>query len=65
MIEEAKLCLQALGSAWRHDWFEFDGRTLRSQLNEIEKVLDGKMNYHEFCEANHIDPIRKVWSYHV
>lgn len=27
-----------LGSAWRNDWSDFDGRTLRSQLEDIESL---------------------------
>jgi uncharacterized protein with von Willebrand factor type A (vWA) domain len=37
-----KAALSALGQAWRGDWSEFDGRTLRSQLNEITDLLDAE-----------------------
>ena len=61
-IEEAKKCLTALGSAWRGSWSDFDGRTLRSQLNEIINVLDGEETYLKFCEINDIHPTQKCWN---
>lgn len=30
-------CLAALGARWRGDWSDFDGRTLRAQLDEVVK----------------------------
>lgn len=39
-IEAAKRCLSALGARWRADWSDFDGRTLRYQLDQIAAVLD-------------------------
>ena len=27
--------MRAVGAAWRMDWSDFDGRTLRDQLNDI------------------------------
>jgi hypothetical protein len=32
-------CLDALGSAYRGDWSEMDGRTLRDQLQEAAVVI--------------------------
>ena len=29
--------MTAVGHGWRHDWSDFDGRTLRDQLNRIRK----------------------------
>ena len=60
-IEQAKKCLQALGNAWRGDWLDFDGRTLRSQLDDIEKVLDGKMTYETFLKSNGINSETLYW----
>lgn len=31
MAREAR----AVGAGWRHDWSEFDGRTLRDQMNAL------------------------------
>lgn len=31
--------MRALGQAYRDDWSEFDGRTLRDQLNELEDMI--------------------------
>lgn len=32
-------CLQSLGSAYRGDWSDFDGRSLRAQLDEIDRII--------------------------
>lgn len=53
-IAETKKCLHVLGEAWRGDWNNFDGRTLRDQLNEIILVIDGKLTSEEFMENNEI-----------
>lgn len=38
--EQAAKVLRELGSAWRGDWSEFDGRTLRTQIGSwIDDVL--------------------------
>lgn len=39
---DARHCLKALGQAWRMDWAAFDGRTLRDQLDDVVRVLDGE-----------------------
>lgn len=31
--------MAALGNAWRGDWSEFDGRTLRSQLDDLDPII--------------------------
>lgn len=33
--------LRMLGAAYRSDWMDFDGRTLRSQLDELARFLTG------------------------
>ena len=40
--------MRALGDAWRGDWNDFDGRTLRDQLYDIEAVLRGSISKTEF-----------------
>lgn len=61
-ITDTNKCLQALGSAWRGDWSDFDGRTLRDQLKEISQVLYGSVTYEEFCENWSIDPDKHEWT---
>jgi hypothetical protein len=41
-IEIVKRELNALGQYWRNDWSDFDGRTLRDQLDTIASFLDNK-----------------------
>lgn len=40
--EQVKVALGLLGEAWRGDWSDFDGRTLRAQLDELAGHLDDK-----------------------
>jgi hypothetical protein len=61
---ETHKALRALGAAWRGDWNDFDGRTLRGQLNEIGSVLDGQMTADDFCAANEICTNGCGWTYH-
>jgi hypothetical protein len=49
-IKDAERCLLHLGNYWRADWSDFDGRTLRSQLDSIIKVMEGKETADEFCD---------------
>jgi hypothetical protein len=60
-IREAKKCLNALGSAYRNDWSNCDGRAIRDELDGIHSVLDGKINYEEYCKREQIDPISQSW----
>lgn len=32
-------CLSALGAAYRGDWSDFDGRSLRAQLDEVDRII--------------------------
>lgn len=45
--------LSSLGSAWRGDWSDFDGRTLRAQLNSwmalMERTLAGETTGEEIA----------------
>lgn len=49
--EKALDALNVLGAAWRGDWSEFDGRTLRDQLYSwralMERALNGEMKDNE------------------
>ena len=53
-IQDAKQCLEALGDAWRGDYSDFCGRTLKSQLQDIEFVLDGEMTAQAFMNKHGI-----------
>ena len=61
LIEEAKKCLDAYGSACRGYWRDLDGRNIRSAMSEIKQVLDGNMTYEEFCDYNSIHPEKQCW----
>lgn len=39
VIQAAQNALSAIGGRWRADWSDFDGRTLRDQLNEVSGAL--------------------------
>ena len=53
-IQDTKQCLKALGDAWRGDYSFFCGRTLKSQLQDIELVLDGEMTAKDFMDKHGI-----------
>lgn len=39
-VEAAKTALENIGAGWRTTWADFDGRTLRSQLQDVAKIFD-------------------------
>jgi len=44
--ERLKTCLALaceVGQDWRNDWSDFDGRTLRDQMNDLRNVADGSI----------------------
>ena len=53
-LRDAKMCLYALGQAYRNDWSDCDGRTIMVQLEEIGMVIDGKMLVEDFLANNGI-----------
>lgn len=55
-IKNAKICLDQYGSAMRGDWSEADGRSIRDALDDISRVLDGKLNTTEFRCRNDLCP---------
>ena len=61
-INQAKACLTALGAAWRGDWSDFDGRTLRDQLDDIQGVLSGGGNAAMFCAQHGIATDGSGWT---
>lgn len=42
--ETAIKMLTELSDAWRGDWADFDGRTLRYQIQDVISVLNGNSN---------------------
>lgn len=38
-LAQIDLALAGLGQAWRGDWSDFDGRTLRHQLDQLRAAL--------------------------
>jgi hypothetical protein len=63
--------LAALGSAYRGDWSEVDGRTIRAQLDEIADLVRAEVRGEDmrarlagFYAANHICPRCQSWTDH-
>jgi hypothetical protein len=61
----------ALGESWRGDWRDFDGRSLRSQLDELvglaRRALAGEAMtgpVAAFYETNGICPACRCWTEH-
>jgi hypothetical protein len=51
LLEMIKRELTALGRGWRMDYSDFDGRTLRNQLNYIIKAIDeNNISFNEFTD---------------
>ena len=57
MLPATRKAIKELASAWRGDWNDFDGRTLRDQLKEVIQIEDHVIGLPEFrirnglCEA--------------
>lgn len=45
-----------IGSAWRGDWNDFDGRTLRGELADLGQVAAGEMDVVWYRAANGLCP---------
>jgi hypothetical protein len=52
-IREALDALSAVGSAWRGDWSNFDGRTLRDQIDGWRRLMERAMAGE--CESGEAD----------
>lgn len=39
-MQQALDHLTALGGCWRGDWSDFDGRTLRDQLDDLRPIIE-------------------------
>lgn len=56
---------QEIGSAYRGDWSDFDGRSLRSELDELSVVSSGEMDAARFRLINSLCPAgRGHWIEH-
>lgn len=64
LVGQAKSALTHLGQAWRGDWSEFDGRTLRAQLDDLSLILDGKRTLAQFLAGCGICPDHSCWPEH-
>lgn len=54
--------LRSLASAWRGDWSEFDGRTLRAQLHDwIRCAQDDGTDWEQWLRLNDICPTCHSW----
>jgi len=60
--QEVKKCLDAIGNAYRHDWSNMDGRSLEYEMSLITIVVDGEINYEQFCEIAGIDSKTRKWT---
>jgi hypothetical protein len=62
-VEAVASAMEALGSAWRGDWSDFDGRTLRSELGDLASHLrsDTPVTYEQLCREVGVCPVRRAW----
>ncbi len=58
--------LSLLGDAYRGDWSDFDGRTLRYQLNELAEALttDAPFSVRKWAAAQSICTKTRGWAEH-
>lgn len=61
--EQVAEALVALGRAWRMDWSDFDGRTLRAQLEELAKALMATepFDFNNWCVSHEVCPEGGGW----
>lgn len=59
-------CLGLLGSAYRGDWSDFDGRSLRAQLDELADALNEgtTLDVQRWAHLNGICPHARQWHEH-
>ena len=46
-----------IGRAWRGDWSDFDGRTLRAEMDELSKIADGSETPEQYRAMNGLCPL--------
>jgi len=60
-MSQAKKAIWATGEAWRHDWCDFDGRTLLRQCEDIIEILCGQETLDIYLEHWEIDGKTNRW----
>jgi hypothetical protein len=55
-LQDAVMLAQQLGRAYRGDWLDFDGRTLRDQLNDLSDVVSGGITVARYRASNSLCP---------
>jgi hypothetical protein len=63
-VEAVAEALEALGSAYRGDWSDFDGRSLRDELGALATVLRSPepFDLERWYASEWICPVRKSWA---
>ncbi len=51
-LRTAVRCAQAVGLDWRMDWSFFDGRTLRDQMDDLDKVVSGEWTEKQYRDMH-------------
>lgn len=69
VTEQVAEAMRLLGSAYRGDWSDFDGRTLRDELNELSEHLsdDGRgtpFDLEDWAFNTNICPTARSWTQH-
>lgn len=55
-IDDILMLANEIGQAYRGDWNDFDGRTLRMQMNELTQVANGSMTIEQYRAGNELCP---------
>lgn len=64
-LEELCCAIELLGAAYRGDWNDFDGRTLRHQLNDATRLArEGRLDARRWVAYCGVCPENGCWSYH-
>ena len=60
------IALEKLGAAYRGDWHDFDGRSLRRELDELARALRSPETFDvaAWCRREEICPICESWIEH-
>jgi len=65
-VDILEKCLDELGTAYRNDWFDFDGRLLDVQLGAVSDMMKRKLTHNDlvaFRENNLLCPHgQKHWT---
>ena len=55
LLEDGIWLAQMVGMKWRGDWSDFDGRTLRDQMADLQSVVTGDLTTKEYLYNHGID----------